>query len=92
MNIYIYKVQSALDKARLGRTTIVIAHRLSTIRYADLIFAFDKGRIVEFGTHDELMLKKGIYANLVLTQQHTVSTDEKSENNSGNNLFFIFNF
>jgi len=75
-------VQAALDKARLGRTTIIIAHRLSTIRNADLIYAFDKGKIVEYGNHDELMLKKGIYANLVLTQQQgSINTDENNENN-----------
>jgi ABC-type multidrug transport system fused ATPase/permease subunit len=75
-------VQSALDKARLGRTTIVIAHRLSTIRNADVIFAFDKGKIVEYGNHEELMLKKGIYANLVQTQQQSTTNDgEKSAGN-----------
>lgn len=74
-------VQAALDKARLGRTTIIIAHRLSTIRNADLIYAFDKGKIVEYGNHDELMLKKGIYANLVLTQQQgSINTDENNKN------------
>ena len=68
----------------------MIAHRLSTIRNADLIFAFDKGQIVEFGNHDELMLKKGIYANLVLTQQQAATnSDEKSEPTIGNLLLDI---
>jgi len=62
-------VQAALDRARLGRTTIIVAHRLSTILNADVIFAFDKGQIVEFGTHDQLMARKGVYYNLVITQQ-----------------------
>jgi ABC-type transport system involved in cytochrome bd biosynthesis fused ATPase/permease subunit len=62
-------VQKALDKARQGRTTIVIAHRLSTIRNADTIYAMDKGRVVEAGTHDQLMSKQGVYHKLVISQQ-----------------------
>ena len=42
----------------------------------DLIYAFDKGEVVEFGTHDELMTKKGIYSNLVLSQQQSTMNDE----------------
>jgi ATP-binding cassette subfamily B (MDR/TAP) protein 1 len=68
-------VQAALDKARLGRTTIIVAHRLSTILNADVIFAFDKGQIAEFGTHEELMQRRGIYYNLVLTQQNGADAD-----------------
>lgn len=58
-------VQAALDNAAEGRTTIAIAHRLSTIRKADMIFLFEKGRVVESGTHSELMRKNGKYAELV---------------------------
>ncbi len=47
-----------------GRTTLVIAHRLSTIEKADLILLMDKGRIVERGTHDELLALNGLYARL----------------------------
>ena len=61
-------VQEALDKARQGRTTIVIAHRLSTIQNADYICAVDKGRVMEVGTHSQLMEKKGIYYDLVQAQ------------------------
>ncbi|NXF01571.1 MDR1 protein, partial [Smithornis capensis] len=61
-------VQAALDKARAGRTTIVIAHRLSTIRTADTIAGFEKGVVVEQGTHRELMLQKGVYYSLVMQQ------------------------
>ncbi|NXW69143.1 MDR1 protein, partial [Hirundo rustica] len=61
-------VQAALDKARAGRTTIVIAHRLSTIRTADTIAGFEKGVVVEQGTHSELMLQKGLYYSLVMQQ------------------------
>ncbi|KAK2189433.1 hypothetical protein NP493_106g00021 [Ridgeia piscesae] len=57
-------VQDALDRARQGRTSIVIAHRLSTIRNADYIFVIKNGRIVEMGTHSQLMAKKGVYFEL----------------------------
>lgn len=55
-------------QVRLGRTTIVVAHRLSTIRNADIIAGFDKGEIVEQGTHSQLMEKQGVYHNLVTLQ------------------------
>ncbi|CVL10154.1 ATP-binding cassette, subfamily B (MDR/TAP), member 1 [Fusarium proliferatum] len=61
-------VQAALDKAAKGRTTIAVAHRLSTIQRADVIYVFDQGRIVEQGTHSELMKKNGRYAELVNLQ------------------------
>ncbi|KAL0931980.1 ABC multidrug transporter mdr1 [Colletotrichum truncatum] len=61
-------VQAALDKAAKGRTTIAVAHRLSTIQKADIIYVFDQGRIVEQGTHVELMKKNGRYAELVNLQ------------------------
>ncbi|KAK3692897.1 P-loop containing nucleoside triphosphate hydrolase protein [Podospora appendiculata] len=61
-------VQAALDKASKGRTTIAVAHRLSTIQKADIIYVFDQGRIVEQGTHSELMKKNGRYAELVNLQ------------------------
>ncbi|MBS1846709.1 MAG: ABC transporter ATP-binding protein, partial [Actinobacteria bacterium] len=61
-------VQAALDRALAGRTSVVIAHRLSTIRRADLILVVDGGRIVEQGTHDDLLATGGMYAELYHTQ------------------------
>lgn len=61
-------VQSALDKAVRNRTVLVIAHRLSTIQKADKIVVLDKGRIVEQGTHDELINNNGLYTKLIQIQ------------------------
>lgn len=71
-------VQKALDTAMEHRTTLVIAHRLSTIRNADLIVVMDKGRIVEQGTHDNLMKKKGFYFDLV-RQQEKISNEQDTD-------------
>ena len=61
-------VQQALTEALAGRTSIVIAHRLSTVRAADMILVVEDGRIVERGTHDELLARGGRYAELYETQ------------------------
>ena len=61
-------VQTALANALAGRTSLVIAHRLSTIRNADVILVLDDGRIQERGTHDELLARGGLYADLYATQ------------------------
>ena len=61
-------VQAALDAAAQGRTTIAVAHRLSTIQKADMIYVFDQGRIVEHGTHNELLRVRGKYFELVNLQ------------------------
>ena len=63
-------VQDALDRARSGRTSIIVSHRLSTIKNADMIAYIEHGRIVEQGTHDQLMQNRGAYYQLVATQVH----------------------
>lgn len=62
------KVNAALDKVMQGRTTFVIAHRLSTIRNATNILVFDKGRVIESGTFDELVARDGYFASLARAQ------------------------
>ncbi len=61
-------IQDAINKMTQGRTTIAIAHRLSTLRNADKILVIDHGKICEYGTHSELLDKKGIYYGLVMAQ------------------------
>jgi subfamily B ATP-binding cassette protein MsbA len=68
-------VQEALNRLMVGRTSIIIAHRLSTIKNADRILVLDKGKLVEDGTHEELMEKNGLYAHLYLIQYRT-NTEE----------------
>ncbi|KAI9676610.1 MAG: GTPase-activating protein [Trizodia sp. TS-e1964] len=70
-------VQAALDVAAQGRTTIVIAHRLSTIKTADNIVVMSQGRIVEQGTHDELLEKRSVYFDLVEAQRISQVNQEK---------------
>ena len=61
-------VQKAMDKLTVGRTSFIIAHRLSTIKNANLILVMKEGNIVEQGTHEELLKKKGFYADLYNSQ------------------------
>ena len=73
-------IQEALLVLMKGRTTLVIAHRLSTIRSMDRIIVMDKGQIIEDGSHDELLEKKGMYAHLWSLQQGGFIPSEAAEN------------
>ncbi|PSS28554.1 ABC transporter B family member 15 like [Actinidia chinensis var. chinensis] len=70
-------VQDALDQASLGRTTIIVAHRLTTIHKADMIVVLESGKVVESGTHDELiqMTNGGIYSKMVQLQQSAAQNE-----------------
>ena len=72
-------VQEAIARASKGRTTIAIAHRLSTIHNADVIFGLEDGRLVEQGTHDELLAAGGLYARLYVEQFSTGRPPEQAD-------------
>ncbi len=72
-------ILDALERLMLGRTTFIIAHRLSTVRQADQILAMEKGRIVERGTHSELILQNGIYAELYRVQSGALQQLDQAE-------------
>jgi ABC-type multidrug transport system ATPase subunit len=77
-------VQAALDKVSEGRTTITIAHRLSTIKKADKIMVLKKGKVVEQGTHDSLLLNQdGAYWALVNAQQLSMEDTLADDNADG---------
>ena len=63
------RIQASLDELSRGRTGIIIAHRLSTVRNADHIAVVENEHIVEYGTHDELIAKDGVYAKLCAAQK-----------------------
>jgi ATP-binding cassette subfamily B protein len=71
-------IQRALAEALRGRTALVIAHRLSTIVGADRILVLDEGRIVETGTHAELLLAGGLYADLYRTQPDQPASGDRA--------------
>ena len=71
-------VQDALDELMKGRTTLVIAHRFSTIQKADCIYVLDSGRIVESGTHSQLLASDGAYSKLYQAQAFVVKDDESA--------------
>ena len=61
-------IQSAIEKLTKNRTSIIVAHRLSTIKNADKIIVLDHGKIIEHGSHEELLTKDGFYKNLYEVQ------------------------
>ncbi len=73
------QIQEALQRLIEGRTTFAIAHRLSTLKNANRLFVMDKGKIVEMGTHDELIKKKGIYFSLVMAQRTMAKRKGKTD-------------
>ena len=70
-------IQDAINKLTTGRTTLAIAHRLSTLRNADKILVLDHGKLAEYGTHVELLEKKGIYYGLVMAQKRAALEKSK---------------
>jgi ATP-binding cassette subfamily B protein len=71
-------VQGALEAAMVGRTTLIIAHRLATVQRADRIIVMEDGRIVETGTHAQLVALGGVYANLAALQFHHVHVEREA--------------
>ncbi len=71
------QIQEALAVLAKGRTTIAIAHRLSTLRGADIIYVLDDGKIVESGSHEELMARQGLYHKLVMIQTRLTRLEEE---------------
>src|SRR4029077_5511948 len=74
-------IQASLSELFKGRTTFVIAHRLSTVTHADIIVAMDAGKIVEVGTHAQLMEQRGFYFDMVDRQWRAFSIDSPAESN-----------
>jgi len=72
-------IQDALSRLMVGRTSIIIAHRLSTIRNVDRIIVLHKGRVVEQGTHDELLRRGGVYRNLYELQYQAAGLGATSD-------------
>jgi len=85
------RIQDALKNASEGKTVIAIAHRLSTLKNADRLFVFEEGKIVEEGTHSELVKKNGVYAELLKAQQEMTmriqdNVDTEENNSECDNL------
>ena len=80
------EIQKTLDEISKGRTTITIAHRLTTVQNADKIVVLDQGQVVEQGTHEELVAKKGRYYNLQKLQLQIQQEETKAQGDEGNVL------
>lgn len=77
-------VQEALDRVMIGRTTVIVAHRLSTIRNADIIAVVQAGKIIETGTHDQLISDpNSAYASLALLQEAASSSSQRPQHAEG---------
>jgi ATP-binding cassette subfamily B protein/subfamily B ATP-binding cassette protein MsbA len=72
-------IQASMATLLAGRTTFVIAHRLSTIRRADLILLMEEGRIIERGSHEELMRAQGVYHEMVMRQMESAAVESREE-------------
>jgi ATP-binding cassette subfamily B protein len=83
------QIQEALQRLMKGRTSFIIAHRLSTIRNADLVLLINNGRIIERGTHDELLEKQGFYYNLYMSQFKGTYTDTIEAKNRHSSLLQV---
>jgi ATP-binding cassette subfamily B protein len=70
-------IQDAMEEVMKGRTSFVIAHRLSTIKNAKIILVMNKGKLIESGTHDELLAQNGFYAELYNSQFLGINPMEK---------------
>jgi len=66
-------IQASMSTLLAGRTTVVIAHQLSTIRRADVILLMEDGRVIERGSHEELMARRGVYHDMVVRQMQSSS-------------------
>jgi ATP-binding cassette subfamily B protein len=71
-------IQRAIEVLMKGRTSIIVAHRLSTVQQCGNILVFDNGRILERGSHQQLLAKRGIYYNLYLLQWGRMNSDDKT--------------
>ena len=67
------ELQKAIEALTRGKTIIMIAHRLKTVRHADQILVVDHGRIVQHGTHDQLMQQKGIYTDFIEKRKSAIN-------------------
>lgn len=83
------EIQSALDQVSRNRTTLLIAHRLSTVINAETILVLDRGRIVERGTHRELLAQQGLYASMWARQQEASAAQERLRAVSGDDDGFL---